>query len=280
MTEQAFEFEYPRVLSIAGSDSGGGAGIQADLKTFAALGCYGMTAITALTAQNTLGVRAIHGVPPAMLRAQIDAVLEDIGAHAVKIGMLHSPDIVLTVAEAIDRHALEKVVLDPVMVATSGAVLIDHPAIAMLVRELFGRASVVTPNLDEAALLVGRTLDSEAAMEAAARELLAMGAAAVLLKGGHLAGDVVSDLLLTKSGEVHWMRAPRIHTFNTHGTGCTLSSAIAAQLALGASLLQAVQAARAYVRAALLAGARVRTGAGGGPLNHAFAPEAMRLKTL
>ena len=280
MTEQAFEFEYPRVLSIAGSDSGGGAGIQADLKTFAALGCYGMTAITALTAQNTLGVRAIHGVPPAMLRAQIDAVLEDIGAHAVKIGMLHSPDIVLTVAEAIDRHALEKVVLDPVMVATSGAVLIDHPAIAMLVRELFGRASVVTPNLDEAALLVGRTLDSEAAMETAARELLAMGAAAVLLKGGHLAGDVVSDLLLTKSGEVHWMRAPRIDTANTHGTGCTLSSAIAAQLALGSSLLQAVQAARAYVRAALQAGARVRTGAGGGPLNHSQAPEAMRLKSL
>jgi hydroxymethylpyrimidine/phosphomethylpyrimidine kinase len=280
MTELAFEFEYPRVLSIAGSDSGGGAGIQADLKTFAALGCYGMTAITALTAQNTLGVRAIHGVPPAMLRAQIDAVLEDIGAHAVKIGMLHSPEIVLTVAEAIDRHALEKVVLDPVMVATSGAVLIDQPAIAVLVRELFGRATVVTPNLDEAALLVGRSLDSEAAMEAGAHELLAMGATAVLLKGGHLAGDVVSDLLLTNSGEAHWMRAPRIATANTHGTGCTLSSAIAAQLALGATLLQAVQAARAYVRAALEAGAGVRTGAGSGPLNHGHAPEAMRLKTL
>jgi hydroxymethylpyrimidine/phosphomethylpyrimidine kinase len=280
MTDEKFEFEYPRVLSIAGSDSGGGAGIQADLKTFAALGCYGMTAITALTAQNTLGVRAIHGVPPAMLRAQIDAVLEDIGAHAVKIGMLHSPEIVLTVAEAIDRHALKKVVLDPVMVATSGAVLIDDPAIAVLVRELFGRASVVTPNLDEAALLVGRSLDSEAAMEAAARELLAMGAPAVLLKGGHLAGDVVSDLLITNNGELHWMRAPRIDTANTHGTGCTLSSAIAAQLALGATLLQAVQAARAYVRAALQAGARVRTGAGSGPLNHGHAPEAMRLKTL
>jgi hydroxymethylpyrimidine/phosphomethylpyrimidine kinase len=280
MTEQAFEFEYPRVLSIAGSDSGGGAGIQADLKTFAALGCYGMTAITALTAQNTLGVRAIHGVPPAMLRAQIDAVLEDIGAHAVKIGMLHSPEIVLTVAEAIERHALKKVVLDPVMVATSGAVLIDNPAIAVLVRELFGRASLVTPNLDEAALLVGRTLDSEADMEAAARELLAMGAPAVLLKGGHLAGDVVSDLLLTNNGEVHWMRAPRIATANTHGTGCTLSSAIAAQLALGATLLQAVQAARAYVRAGLQVGARVRTGAGSGPLNHGHAPEAMRLRTL
>jgi hydroxymethylpyrimidine/phosphomethylpyrimidine kinase len=280
MTDEKFEFEYPRVLSIAGSDSGGGAGIQADLKTFAALGCYGMTAITALTAQNTLGVRAIHGVPPAMLRAQIDAVLEDIGAHAVKIGMLHSPDIVLTVAEAIDRHALKKVVLDPVMVATSGAVLIDNPAIAVLVRELFGRASVVTPNLDEAALLVGRSLDSEADMEAAAHELLAMGAPAVLIKGGHLAGDVVSDLLLMKNGEVNWMRAPRIATANTHGTGCTLSSAIAAQLALGASLLQAVQIARAYVRAALQAGARVRTGAGSGPLNHGHAPEAMLLKAL
>lgn len=279
MSDKAFEFEYPRVLSIAGSDSGGGAGIQADLKTFAALGCYGMTAITALTAQNTLGVRAIHGVPPAMLRAQIDAVLEDIGAHAVKIGMLHSPEMVLTVAEAIERHALKKVVLDPVMLATSGAVLIDNPAIAVLVRELFGRATVVTPNLDEAALLVGRSLDSEATMEAAARALLAMGAPAVLLKGGHLAGDVVSDLLLTKNGELHWMRAPRIATANTHGTGCTLSSAIAAQLALGATLLQAVQAARVYVRAALQAGARVRTGAGSGPLNHGHAPEAMRLKT-
>ena len=280
MTDEAFEFEYPRVLSIAGSDSGGGAGIQADLKTFAALGCYGMTAITALTAQNTQGVRAIHGVPPAMLRAQIDAVLDDIGAHAVKIGMLHSPDIVLTVAEAIDRHALQKVVLDPVMVATSGAVLIDNPAIAVLVRELFGRASVVTPNLDEAALLVGRSLDSEQAMEAAARELLAMGARAVLLKGGHLAGDLVSDLLLMQNGEVHWMRAPRIQTANTHGTGCTLSSAMAAQLALGATLLEAVQAARAFVRAALQAGTRVRTGAGSGPLNHGYSPQAMRLKTL
>ncbi len=148
MSNDTFEFEYPRVLSIAGSDSGGGAGIQADLKTFAALGCYGMTAITALTAQNTQGVRAIHGVPPAMLRDQIDAVVEDIGVDAVKIGMLHAPEIVLAVAEAIDRHALEKIVLDPVMVATSGAVLIDNPAIEVLVRELFPRAVLVTPNLD------------------------------------------------------------------------------------------------------------------------------------
>ena len=284
MTKEAVKLahalEYLRVLSIAGSDSGGGAGIQADLKTFAALGCYGMTAITALTAQNTLGVRAIHGVPPQMLRDQIDAVLEDIGAHAVKIGMLHAPEIVQTVAEAIDRHALQKVVLDPVMVATSGAVLIDNPAIMMLVRELFPRALVVTPNLDEASLLVGRPLTSESDMEAAAQEMLTMGANAVLLKGGHLPGDLVCDLLLTKEDTHHWMRAPRIHTSNTHGTGCTLSSAIAAHLASGASLLDAVQAARNYVRAALEAGAEVKTGAGGGPLNHGYAPLPMRLKPL
>lgn len=280
MTKDGFEFEYPRVLSIAGSDSGGGAGIQADLKTFSALGCYGMTAITALTAQNTLGVRAIHGIPPEILRDQIDAVVEDIGVHAVKIGMLHSPEIVNTVAAAIDRHGLQKVVLDPVMVATSGAVLIDNPAIAVLVHELFWRAAVVTPNLDEASLLVGRPLDSEKAMEAAAQELLAMGARAVLLKGGHLAGEVVSDLLVTQTGELHWMRAPRIHSVNTHGTGCTLSSAMAAHLALGASLLEAVEAARTYVRAALEAGAKVRTGGGNGPLNHGHAPVVMHLKSL
>ena len=280
MTAEAFEFEYPRVLSIAGSDSGGGAGIQADLKTFAALGCYGMTAITALTAQNTCGVRAIHGVPAEMLNDQIDAVVEDIGVDAVKIGMLHSPDIVRTVAQAIDRHGLKKVVLDPVMVATSGAKLIDNPAIAVLVKELFGRAIVVTPNLDEAELLVGRSLNNEQDMEWAAREMLAMGAQSVLLKGGHLAGDMVRDLLATQGGDMHWMRAPRIHSANTHGTGCTLSSAIAAHLALGATLLQAIQAARAFVRAAMEAGAKVRTGQCGGPLNHGYMPQAMRFKPL
>ena len=272
--------QYPRLLTIAGSDSGGGAGIQADLKTFSALGCYGLTAITALTAQNTTGVRSVHGVPPEMLRDQIDAVVEDIGVDAVKIGMLHSPDLVRTVAEAIDRHGLQCVVLDPVMVATSGAVLIDNPAIAVLVKYLFGRAVLVTPNLDEAALLVGRPLASEADMEVAAHELLAKGARAVLLKGGHLAGDVVIDLLIATGSAPHWMRAPRIHTANTHGTGCTLSSAIAAYLALGYVLVDAVEAARTYVRGALEAGASVKTGQGSGPLNHGFAPQVMRLKPL
>ena len=165
---QTHTHQYSRVLSIAGSDSGGGAGIQADLKTIAALGCYGMTAVTALTAQNTLGVRSIHGVPPQMLRDQIDAVLEDIGVDAVKIGMLHSSEIVLTVAQAIDRHVLLNVVFDPVMVATSGATLIDHTAMGVLIRELFPRVAVITPNLDEAALLVGRPLTSKADMALAA----------------------------------------------------------------------------------------------------------------
>ena len=278
MTSQTPRFEYPRVLSIAGSDSGGGAGIQADLKTISALGCFGMTAITALTAQNTCGVRAIHGVPPQMLRDQIDAVIEDIGTDAVKIGMLHAPEIVQTVAEAIDFHTLQNVVFDPVMVATSGAVLIEQESMDILVRELFPRATLITPNLDEAGLLVGKPLTSTEDMEYAALTLRAHGARAVLVKGGHLPGETVIDLLLTESGEKIWMKAPRIQSPNTHGTGCTLSSAIASHLALGESLVEAVRAARLYVREALQAGALVRTGNCGGPLNHAHSPVAMRLK--
>lgn len=280
MQEQLFSQQYSRVLSIAGSDSGGGAGVQADLKTFAALGCFGMTAITALTAQNTQGVRAIHGIPPEMLGDQIDAVVEDIGVDAVKIGMLHSPATVSAVAAAIDRHRLTQLVLDPVMVATSGAVLIDTPAIAALVSQLFHRVAIVTPNLDEAALLVGRPITDEGAMALAAEELIEMGASAVLLKGGHLRGDMVSDLLLLRGAAPLWMRAGRIATANTHGTGCTLSSAIAAYLAHGMQLTAAVDAARAYVRGALKAGAAVRTGKGSGPLNHGFAPQTMLLKPL
>ncbi|MDD5478763.1 bifunctional hydroxymethylpyrimidine kinase/phosphomethylpyrimidine kinase [Rhodoferax sp.] len=268
---------YPRVLTIAGSDSGGGAGIQADIKTFSALGCFGMTAITAITAQNTCGVRRIHAVPPEMLRDQIDAVLEDIGADAVKVGMLHSPDIVRTVALAIDRHQLQRVVFDPVMVATSGAKLMDDGAVAVLVAELFPRALLITPNLDEAALLVGRALHTPQDMAQAGAELLARGARAVLLKGGHLAGNTVADVLLQPHAAPLWLQAPRIHTANTHGTGCTLSSAIAAYLALGADLPQAVQSAHQFVRYALQAGAQVKTGHGSGPLNHSFAPQPMRL---
>lgn len=272
---------YPRVLSIAGSDSGGGAGIQADLKTFSALGCYGMTAITALTAQNTQGVRGIHGVPPEFLAAQLDAVLEDIGADAVKIGMLHAPEIVRVVAQAIRKYELKHVVLDPVMVATSGDRLIAEETVAVLVQELFPLATVITPNLDEAELLLGHKIAGVAALEPAARELLALGAQNVLLKGGHLQGDEVVDLLLQGDGqpgsEPVRLASPRIASKNVHGTGCTLSSAIAAQLALGHHLEDAVRLARAYILGAIAAGADVRTGHGHGPLNHGHAPVAMQV---
>ena len=235
---------YPRVLSIAGSDSGGGAGIQADLKTLSALGCYGMTAITAITAQNTQGVRAIHGVPPDVLQAQIDAVIEDIGADAVKIGMLHAPEVVRVVAQAIRRHGLKNVVLDPVMVATSGDKLTTQETVDVLVRELFPLACVITPNLDEAELLLGHKIEGIDALEPAAHELLALGAKAVLLKGGHLPGDQVVDVLVQPGQACLRLASARIASKNVHGTGCTLSSAIAAHLALGLDLAQAVTQAR------------------------------------
>ena len=273
---QAPTQRYARVLSIAGSDSGGGAGIQADLKTFAALGCYGMTAITALTAQNTLGVSGIHGVPPDFLKAQIQAVVEDIGVDAVKLGMLHAPEIVEVVAWAIDRYQLKNVVLDPVMVATSGDRLIAAETVQLLVRELFPRALVVTPNLDEAALLIGHPIDGIDALDGAADELLALGAKGVLLKGGHLPGDDVVDVLLQSGGERRRLASKRIDSPNLHGTGCTLSSAIAAHLALGAALPEAVERARAYILGAMAAGADVKIGAGHGPLNHGFAPVPTR----
>lgn len=270
---------YARVLSIAGSDSGGGAGIQADLKTFSALGCYGMTAITALTAQNTQGVRGIHGVPPPFLAAQIDAVVEDIGVDAVKIGMLHAPEIVQVVADAIRRHRLPYVVLDPVMVATSGDRLIAEETVGVLVRELFPLATVVTPNLDEAGLLLGRAINAEEQLDAAAADLLKLGAHAALLKGGHLPGEHVVDVLALPGGGLHRLASARIATHNGHGTGCTLSSAIAAHLALGHALPQAVEKARAYILGAIAAGADVHTGRGHGPLNHGYAPVAQRIRT-
>ncbi|RYF25353.1 MAG: bifunctional hydroxymethylpyrimidine kinase/phosphomethylpyrimidine kinase [Comamonadaceae bacterium] len=268
---------YARVLSIAGSDSGGGAGIQADLKTFSALGCYGMTAITAITAQNTLGVTGIHGVPPEMLKAQIDAVVQDIGVDAVKIGMLHSPEIVHVVAQAIREYGLPHVVLDPVMVATSGDRLIASETVSTLVAELFPLAALVTPNLDEAGWLLERRIDGEAALDAAAEDLLALGARAVLLKGGHLPGDWVIDVLAAQGSARHRLQSARIATHNGHGTGCTLSSAVASFLALGEPLQEAVEKARAYILGAIAAGADVHTGRGHGPLNHGYAPVPQRV---
>ena len=263
---------YVRVLTIAGSDSGGGAGIQADLKTIASLGCYGMTAITAITAQNTMGVTAIHGVPPEILKAQLQAVLDDIGVDAVKIGMLHSPEMVELVAWAIDHYKLGNVVLDPVMVATSGDTLVGQDTIKVLVRELFGRALIVTPNLDEAALLLGHPIDSIAELDGAAVELLGLGAKSALLKGGHLAGDDLVDVLAQPDHALIRLQSQRIESRNVHGTGCTLSAAIACFLALGLELPEAVTQARSYILRAIEKGSRIRTGQGHGPLNHGHAP--------
>jgi hydroxymethylpyrimidine/phosphomethylpyrimidine kinase len=280
MQHTTFNGQYARVLSIAGSDSGGGAGIQADLKTFSALGCYGMTAITALTAQNTVGVQAIHGVPAAFLKTQLQSVLDDIGVDAVKIGMLHSPEVVEVVAWAIDHYSLKHVVLDPVMVATSGDRLIAQETVAVLVSELFTRVQLVTPNLDEASLLLQKNLSKVDELQNAALALLNMGAKGVLLKGGHLPGDRLCDVLQVQGRDAVVFEATRIPSRNVHGTGCSLSSAIAAYLALGHGLEQAVKQAREFIRHAIAQGAAVKTGEGHGPLNHGFQPQAMHINPL
>jgi hydroxymethylpyrimidine/phosphomethylpyrimidine kinase len=255
-------------LTIAGSDSSGGAGIQADLKTFAALGVYGASVVTALTAQNTVGVAAIHDVPPDFISAQIDAVFSDLKVGAVKIGMLSQVAAIAAVASGLDRHQAKNIVLDPVMIAASGGRLLAPDAVDALRRELIPRALVVTPNLPEAAALTGTSLArNEEEMEAQARHLLTLGARAVLLKGGHGEGPESVDLLIGQ-GEVVRLATARIPTRNTHGTGCTLSSAIAAGLAQGLGLADAVRAAKSYVTAAIAAADRLAVGAGHGPLHH------------
>jgi hydroxymethylpyrimidine/phosphomethylpyrimidine kinase len=251
-------------LTIAGSDSGGGAGIQADLKTFAALGVHGASAITALTAQNTLGVRAIHVVPPGVVRAQIDAVLEDFDVAAIKIGMLASAAIAEAVADALAGRAF--VVYDPVLAATSGDALAGAGFVAAVRAKLLPRVDCLTPNLPEAAALLGASeAASEADMIEQGRALTALGPRAVLMKGGHLDGPDAVDLLITPEG-VRRFVAPRIASANTHGTGCTLSSAIAAHIVIGASLPEAIAAAKTFVRAAIERGAKANLGAGPGPL--------------
>jgi hydroxymethylpyrimidine/phosphomethylpyrimidine kinase len=255
-------------VTIAGSDSGGGAGIQADLKTFSALGVYGASVITALTAQNTLGVAAIHDVPPEFVTAQIDAVFSDLDVDAVKIGMLSRPATIAAVAAGLERYRQRKIVLDPVMVAASGDPLIADEAVAVLLETLIPMAVIVTPNLPEAARLLGEsTAADRRAVEAQAARLLERGAKAVLLKGGHGGGAESADFLLTPVGG-HWLTAPRIDTNNTHGTGCTLSSAIAAGLACGRHLEAAVAGAKEYVTAAIAAADRLKIGRGRGPVHH------------
>ena len=260
-----------RVLIVAGSDSGGGAGVQADIKAVTALDAFAATAITALTAQNTLGVHGVEPVPVDFIKAQMVAVLDDIGADCIKTGMLHDAPVIEAVAEVLAGHGATHgadmpLVVDPVMVAKGGAKLLDEGAVAALKSLLLPKATLATPNLPEAEALLDSAIDGAQHMEEAARALLDLGPAAVLLKGGHLEGDTVVDVLVTSDG-VQRFEEPRIDTRHTHGTGCTLASAIAAGLAQGLALTPAVVRGRAYVRKAIATAPGF--GGGHGPLNHA-----------
>ncbi len=257
-----------RVLTIAGSDSGGGAGIQADLKTISQLGGYGAAAITALTAQNTLGVQDILAVPPEFVTRQIHSVLSDIGADAIKTGMLGEAETIRAVAGSLDELAEDaSLVVDPVMVASDGTRLLKDDAVERLRKDLIPLADVVTPNIPEAEVLVEQEISSIADMKRAGAAILAFGCSAVLVKGGHLKGDELHDVLMTHES-VEVMSAPRIKSTNTHGTGCTLAAALATGLGSGMALRDAVQLARDFVREAMLHAEPI--GSGTGPLNHQF----------
>ncbi len=252
------------LLTIAGSDSSGGAGIQADLKTFAAHGVYGMSVITAVTAQNTTGVTMVENISAAMVQAQIEAVFDDIRVDAVKIGMVSEAEIIAAVAAGLRRYRPPVVVLDPVMVSKSGCALLAPEARCALMKELLPLAGLVTPNLPEAEVIAGMNITDKAAMLTAAHKIMELGCKAVLIKGGHLEGD--ADDLLYDGREARWFGASRIMTKNTHGTGCTLSSSLAANLARGMELAAAVQASKAYVREAIAHGLEI--GSGCGPTHH------------
>lgn len=256
----------PKALTIAGSDSGGGAGIQADLKTFSALGVYGSSVITAITAQNTVGVTAVFEIPPPIVRAQLDAVMEDIGANAVKTGMLFSSGIIAEVAEGVRRHQIQKLVVDPVMVAKSGDRLLREDAVDALLDRLLPVTYVVTPNIPEAEVLSGRSIENETDMIEAAKMIYEHGASVIVVKGGHLEGEAV-DIVFDGSS-VERLTSPRVKTGNTHGTGCTFSSAIAARLASGYGPLDAIADAKDYLYGALVNAYDV--GAGHSPVHHFY----------
>ena len=267
---------YNTVLTIAGSDSGGGAGIQADIKAISAMGCYAASAITAITVQNTLGVQAVHPVPLEILRGQIDAVLSDIGADAIKIGMLHSSEVVNLVAEMIEKYQIRNIVLDPVMVSTSGHRLIEEDAVEVIKTRLMPLARVITPNVPEAEILAGCKIAGEDEFEAIARRLSDNGNVSVLMKAGHLSGDSLVDYFYNAEDDtITRLQSKRVQTKNTHGTGCTLSSAFAASLAKGENLTDAAISAKRYIEQAIISGAEYEIGKGHGPVNHGFDPVKM-----
>lgn len=263
---------YPRVLTIAGSDSGGGAGIQADIKAISATGGFAASAITAVTVQNTLGVESVFPVPTEIVSAQISSVLSDIGADAVKIGMLHSAEVILAVREKLDEFSFTNVVLDPVMVSTSGHKLIVEEAVQTLASALVPRARVITPNVPEAEILAGVRICSQQELPDVARRLSCGGTVSVLMKAGHLSDDELVDIFYNaETDSILELRSARLDTPNTHGTGCTLSSAFASYLAQGYSLDDAAMAAKKYITSALASGAQYEIGNGHGPVNHFFA---------
>ncbi len=262
---------YKRVLTIAGSDPSGGAGIQADLKTFSACGCFGTSAIVAVVDENTVGVTGVHPVPVDFVVGQIKSVLDDIGADAIKIGMLHSSELIRAVKDTLALYDIPNIVLDPVMVATSGDKLLQDEAIETLKNELIPCARIITPNIPEAEVLLGRKIDRQEDMPVVIRELSAGGKVSVLLKGGHLTGDYLSDVFYNaEADEVITILSARIDTINTHGTGCSFSSAIAAFLAHDQSLNEAVRNAKDYIHSAIYAGADYLIGKGHGPVHHFF----------
>lgn len=263
--------QYKRVLTIAGSDSGGGAGIQADLKTISACGCYGMSAITAITVQNTVGVSNVHAVPVDITSEQINVVLEDIGADAIKIGMLHSSEVIMAVKQCLEHYAIRNIVLDPVMVSTSGHKLLQDEAIETLIHQLIPMARVITPNIPEAEILLGKKISSQHELPALARELSINGTVSVLLKAGHLVDEELIDIFYNaESDQIIELKSKRLHTPNTHGTGCTLSSAVASFLARGCELNEAVARAKDYINNAIIAGADYTIGKGHGPVHHFY----------
>ena len=269
---------YACVLTIAGSDCSGGAGIQADMKTISALGAYAASAITAITVQNTCGVEAIHPIPPAFVAGQIKAVLTDIRPDAVKIGMVNDVEIIRSIADSLREFKPQHVVFDPVMVSSSGHRLMEDSAIEVLVNELIPETTLITPNLNEAEVLTGHAVRSVEEMKIAAKEIIKYGCTAVLVKGGHLKGGEMIDVLqLADREEPYLFSAPQIESKNTHGTGCTLSSAIATYLALGEPMDQAVSKAKLYLYKGICAGIDIHIGEGHGPLNHFYAPVPMHI---
>lgn len=263
--------KYNRVLTIAGSDSGGGAGIQADIKTISACGCYAASAITAITVQNTLGVTAVQGLPVDIITGQIAAVIDDIGVDAIKIGMLHSSEVIAGVREMLVKYQIKNVVLDPVMVSTSGHRLIEESAIESLRRDLLPLARVITPNIPEAEILLGEKLENQAALPEAARRLGEKVGTSVLLKAGHLTEDELVDIFYDhETGETYRLPSVRVYTKNTHGTGCTMSSAFASMLAKGYALPEAARRAKDYINDAIVAGKDYEIGHGFGPVCHFY----------